>query len=135
MNVDAIRAYLATEFSQVFADGCIEVVSAEGGAAQMTLTPGFQHLRPGNIISGPSMMMMADAGAYAALLSLDEGAKMAVTSDLTIHFLRAAPEGGRLIQEARVIKAGRRISVIACGAMSEDGRLLAHATMSYAMPT
>lgn len=135
MNRDAIAAYLREGFPQVFANESIEVVSAGDGSARLTLQPGYAHLRPGNIISGPTYMTMADAAAYAALLSLDEAAKMAVTTDLTIHFLRGAPEGGLLVQDAKVIKAGRRLSVINCEASAEDGRLLAHATMTYAMPT
>ncbi|MEM6850791.1 MAG: PaaI family thioesterase [Pseudomonadota bacterium] len=134
MSPSDIDAYLQEEFPQVFVDARVSVAEAEAGRARLHLTPGRAHLRPGNTVSGPAIMMMADAAAYAALLSLDSGAKMAVTSDLTIHFLRAAAPGAMLVQTANVIKAGRRISVIACETIDEQGRLLAHATTGYAMP-
>ncbi|MEM6848682.1 MAG: PaaI family thioesterase [Pseudomonadota bacterium] len=134
MSVPAIRDYLIAEFPQVFGDGAISVVSAEDGEARLALTPGRAHLRPGKILSGPAIMSLADAAAYAALLSLDDRAKMAVTSDLTIHFLRGGSPDGRVFQDATVIKSGRRLSVITCRTSSQDERLLAHATMSYAMP-
>ncbi|MEM1103572.1 MAG: PaaI family thioesterase [Pseudomonadota bacterium] len=134
MSLSAIDAYLHEEFPQVFAGTGVSVIEAEAGRARLHLTPGVAHLRPGNTVSGPAIMMMADAAAYAALLSLDSGAKMAVTTDLTIHFLRAAAPGAMLVQTATVIKSGRRISVIACETADEEGRLLAHATTGYTMP-
>ena len=134
MSVPAIREFLRVEFPQVFGDGALSVVSAEGGEARIALTPSEAHLRPGDIISGPTIMTLVDGAAYVALLSLDERAQMAVTSDLTIHFLRGGAPGARVFQDAKVIKAGRRLSVVTCQTLSEDDRLLAHATVSYAMP-
>ena len=34
----------------------------------------------------------------------------------------------------RIIKPGKRLSVLVCEATEEDGRVLAHATLTYAMP-
>ncbi len=134
MTRDAIAAFLVDAFPQVFTAHAIEVTAAADGIAVLTLTPGEQHLRPGGVISGPTLMMLADAAAYAALLSLSDGAKMAVTSNLNISFLRGATAGGAIVQRATVVKRGRRLSVIVCEAESADGKLLAHTTTTYAMP-
>lgn len=134
MTLDEIRRYLAEEFAQVFATQDIAVVSAGKGAAVLRLQPGGQHLRPGGIVSGPTLMMLADAAAYAALLSVSAAAKMAVTSNFNVSFLRAVPPGSAILQEARIIKPGKRLSVLVCEATDEDARVLAHATMTYAMP-
>ena len=133
MTLDEIRTYLATEFPQVFADDLV-VTAADRGTARLLLNPAEKHLRPGGIISGPTLMTLADAAAYAALMSLTELGMMAVTTNLNISFLRAAPPGAAIATEARVIKAGRRLVTIVCEATADDARLLAHATMSYAMP-
>ncbi|MEM8663590.1 MAG: PaaI family thioesterase [Pseudomonadota bacterium] len=135
MTLEEIRAFLLHEFPQVFKTQTLSVEAAQGGAARLRLTPDDAHLRPGNVVSGPTLMMLADAGAYAALLSLGPEAKMAVTANLNISFLRAAAPGAAIIQTANVIKSGRRLSVIVAEAMGPDGRVLAHTTMSYAMPT
>lgn len=134
MPLDVIQGYLRAEFPQVFAVQDIAVERALGGNATLRLNPGEAHMRPGGVISGPTLMMMADAAAYAALLSLSEAAKMAVTSNLNVSFLRGAPPGRAIIQTAAVIKLGRRLSVITGEAMGEDGVAYAHTTMTYAMP-
>ena len=79
-------------------------------------------------------MMLADAAGYVALLSLGADAKMAVTTNLTMNFLRAGRLGGDIVQTAQVIKPGRRLSVIVAETFGPDETPLAHATMTYAMP-
>ncbi|MCF3932361.1 PaaI family thioesterase [Acuticoccus sp. M5D2P5] len=135
MTLDEIRAYLTAEFPQVFARPGIAIDRAEDGFAALHFLPGEDHLRPGRIVSGPTLMMLADAAAYAALLSMPIDAKMAVTTNLNVSFLRASPEGQTIVQEARVMKPGKRLSVIVCEAFGADRTALAHATMTYAMPT
>lgn len=134
MTADEVRAYLAAEFPQVFGDGTVRVDDAAQGRATLRLTPGEPHLRPGGVVSGPTLMMLADAAAYAALLSLNAGTKMAVTSNLNVTFLRGARLGEDIVQRAEVIRSGRRLAVIVCEAFGGGDRLLAHATMTYAMP-
>lgn len=134
MGLAAVRSYLADVFPQVFAVHGVVVERAHEGAARLALSPDDKHLRPGGIVSGPTMMMLADAAAYAALLSGTAAAKMAVTSNFNITFLRAGPPGQAIVQDASVVKWGRRLSVIVSETKSADGTLLAHATMTYAMP-
>ena len=43
--------------------------------------------RPGQTISGPTMMGLADAAVYVALIA-EEGVTEAVTSHLSINFLK-----------------------------------------------
>ena len=134
MLLSEVRNYLVADFPQVFGEGTIVVESADGGVATLRLTPGEAHLRPGGIISGPTLMMLADAAAYAALLSLSADAKMAVTTNLNISFLRGGKAGAEIRTVARVVKPGRRLSVIVAEAFDGSGALLAHTTMTYAMP-
>ncbi|RAH98241.1 phenylacetic acid degradation protein [Acuticoccus sediminis] len=133
MHLPDVQDYLAREFPQVFGSGHIVVEAAHDGVATLVLTPGDPHLRPGGIVSGPALMTLADAAAYAALLSLTAEAKMAVTTNLNISFLRAGAPGAPIRLVATVVKPGRRLSVIVAEAFAGDA-LLAHCTMTYAMP-
>ncbi len=87
-------------------------------------------IRPGNTLSGPTLMTLADATMYALILALDPTQLMAVTHDLHIHFLaRPAPQD--LTATATLLKAGKRSVVMRVDIFSGE-KLVAHATGSYA---
>ncbi|MEM8551120.1 MAG: PaaI family thioesterase [Pseudomonadota bacterium] len=133
MTLDDIRDYLGREFPQVFSSDVLSLDAAEDGLAVLRLTPDEAHLRPGEVISGPTVMLLADAAAYAALLSLGPAAKMSVTSNLNMSFLRAARLGPDIVTSARVLKMGKRLATIVCESASDE-TMIAHATLTYAMP-
>jgi len=93
-------------------------------------------LRPGNTISGPTLMMLADVAMYGLVLSLDAEQIMAVTQDLHMHFL-ARPEAVTLEAIATLVKRGRRTIVMRVDLYTRhpDGsrKLVAFATGSYAV--
>ncbi|MEW5423134.1 PaaI family thioesterase [Amorphus sp. 3PC139-8] len=131
-----IAAFLAREFPAVFGPerGC-SVDLAENGRAICRLVPTRDHLRPGDIISGPTMMMLADATAYAALLSVYQGAIHAVTTSLTINFLRAVTAEAPLLAECEIIKPGKRLAVITCEVRGAGAdAVAAHVVMTYSVP-
>lgn len=91
-------------------------------------------LRPGGVLSGPTLFEAADLAMYAVVLGHVGPQLMAVTSDLSIRFLRKAPPAD-VLAAASLIKLGRRLAVIdvrlTCG---DDPALVAHATGTYAIP-
>jgi uncharacterized protein (TIGR00369 family) len=91
-------------------------------------------LRPGGTLSGPVMMALADYTFYLALLSQIGPQPLAVTTGLTIQFLRRPPVAD-LIAEAEILKLGRRLAVGEVRIYS-DGMAapVAHATVTYAIP-
>ncbi|UJR85357.1 PaaI family thioesterase [Sandaracinus amylolyticus] len=103
------------------------------GTATIRLLFSEQQLRAGGTINGPTMMTLADTALYAAVLTRIGMQPLAVTSDLSIHFLRK-PEARDLIGRATVLRVGRRIAVGTIEISSADGPLVAHATGSYALP-
>jgi uncharacterized protein (TIGR00369 family) len=111
----------------------IEVLAAEAGVALVRLPwrPGL--LRPGNTVSGPALMGLADVAMWAALLSVTEGRDESVTSTMTVNFLR--PAGAvPVLAEARVVKRGRRMvfgEIILRAEGSDD--ISAHVTTSWAV--
>lgn len=67
-----------------------------------------RHLRPGGTVSGPSLFTAADCAFYFALLGMVGREAMAVTTTLTINFLRRPPAVD-VIAEARLLKLGRTL--------------------------
>src|ERR1051326_4388835 len=88
----------------------IEVIALEHGRAILRLAGRAEFLRPGGTVSGPVLMGLADVALYAALLGAIGPVPLAVTSNLTINFLRK-PGPGEIRAEARILKLGRRTAV------------------------
>lgn len=91
-------------------------------------------LRPGGTVSGPTMMMLADATMYAVVLSAIGPVPLAVTTNFNINFLRK-PGHEDLIAEGKAIKVGKRLAVLEVTIFSEsDHDPVAHATGTYSIP-
>jgi uncharacterized protein (TIGR00369 family) len=92
-------------------------------------------LRPGGVIAGPNLMAIADTAAYALVLAHVGEQLMAVTSSLTMNFLRGAKPGD-IHAEALMLRLGRRIAVCDVRIWTESPeRLAAQATVTYALPS
>jgi uncharacterized protein (TIGR00369 family) len=97
------------------------------GRALLTLPSNLDAIRAGGTVSGPAIMALADSAVYAAVLTRIGLEPMAVTSDLSVRFLRRPPLED-LHAEASVIHLGRRNAVAEVRMWSSDpGRLVAHA--------
>jgi uncharacterized protein (TIGR00369 family) len=91
-------------------------------------------LRPGGVISGPTLMSLSDTAAYALVLAHIGDQLMAVTSSLTMNFLRGAAPGD-LHAEAEMLRLGRRNAVCDVRLWTEGpDRLAAQAVVTYALP-
>lgn len=91
-------------------------------------------LRPGGTLSGPTMMALADAAMYAAVLQRLGRVEMAVTQNLNINFLRR-PAPRDLLAAVEIIKMGRRSVVLEVRLYSDDSpEMVAHGTGTYALP-
>lgn len=91
-------------------------------------------LRPGGTICGPAIMALADIALYGIALSHVGRVPLAVTTDLTVHFL-AKPHQGDLIGHARTLKAGKRLIVGECAIKAaHDDQLVAHVVGTYSVP-
>jgi uncharacterized protein (TIGR00369 family) len=80
------------------------------------------------------MMALADFGPYVAIHASVGWSPMAVTTNLSINFLKR-PAQKDLVAEVRLIKLGKRLAV-ADIAIRSDGEedLVAHATSTYSIP-
>lgn len=93
-------------------------------------------LRPGGTIAGPIMMGLADAALYALVLSRIGLVELAVTTNLSINFLRR-PAPGDVVADARMLKLGKRLAVGEVSLFSDSDSTqepIAHVTGTYSIP-
>jgi uncharacterized protein (TIGR00369 family) len=91
-------------------------------------------VRPGGTISGPAMFKLADYGIYVAILGMIGKVPLAVTTSLTINFLRK-PLQRDLIADVRLLKLGKRLAV-GDVLLRSDGSdaIVAQANGTYSIP-
>lgn len=91
-------------------------------------------LRPGGVVSGPTIMALADACMYAVVLSAIGGVKLAVTTSFNINFLYGARPVD-LLAEGSLLRLGKRLAVMQVLVHCEGcGEPVAHATGTYSIP-
>ncbi|GLK68275.1 PaaI family thioesterase [Hansschlegelia plantiphila] len=135
MTLADVESFLDAEFPQIAHGGVTYVLEDVGyGSARMRLLFHERHLRPGGTLSGPSMMALADVALYVALLAAIGPVKLAVTTNLTINFLRK-PEPRDLVANCRYLKVGRSLAVGEAD-LVQDGsdERVAHVVATYSIP-
>jgi uncharacterized protein (TIGR00369 family) len=132
MTVDELNDFLFAAFE---GGRPYQVDSLEPDRAQLSLPIEQLVIRPGGTVSGPTLMMLADASAWAVVLAHIGPVALAVTSNLTINFLRK-PEPVGVVAHAELLKLGRKQAVTDVR-MYSDGQpdLVAQATVTYAIPS
>jgi uncharacterized protein (TIGR00369 family) len=135
MTADEIGKLLEQEFPQAFFPGCGHSIErVDYGDVRVRWTFDAASLRPGGTISGPTMMELADFAMYGAVFSAVGPQPLAVTTNLTINFLRK-PARADLTAEARLMKVGKRLAVGEVVIRSEgQDEPVAHVTSTYSIP-
>lgn len=130
-TVDELNRFLATDFPQ--SKCTVERCGDMSATVRRRIT--HADLRPGNTVSGPVMMEVADNAIYLALLATIGIEPMAVTTTLTINYLRKPAATRDLIAECRLLKVGRTLATGEVLVYSEgEPAPVAQATGTYALP-
>jgi uncharacterized protein (TIGR00369 family) len=126
---------LKAEFPEAaHAVGDYEIEEVWHGSCRLRRRHHEGSLRPGGTISGPIMMALADFTMYVAVLSAIGWVPLAVTTNLTINFLKR-PAARDLLAEARLIKLGKRLAVGEVDIRSDgEDDLVAHVVSTYSIP-
>jgi uncharacterized protein (TIGR00369 family) len=136
MTPEALNAFFDREFPQLTHAGerSILVESVGVMVATARLVHHDRHLRPGGTISGPAMFALADVALYATILAQIGPIGLAVTTNMTINFMRK-PLPGDLVARCRLMKLGRQLAVGEATLVSEGSEdIVAQATGTYAIP-
>lgn len=134
LDVSGVNALLRRAFPGAQPDAFPTVLEVGPGRVKVMAPYREGLLRPGNVISGPTLMSLADTAAYALVLAHIGDQLMAVTSSLLMNFLRGARPGD-LYAEAEMLRLGRRNAVCDVRLWTEGPeRLAAQANVTYAIP-
>ena len=144
MSIAQLQEFLNGAFPDAPPPYLIEEVALWGVGIRLPVTSA--HSRPGGTVSGPTLMAMADAAAWLAILAQIGPVALAVTTSLHIDFLRKPPLLD-ILAEGRLLKLGRRLAVVSVALWSAGAEglepaggagappdLVASAQVTYSIP-
>ena len=118
-----------------FPQNPVTLVSLSARGARVRLAVDERSLRPGGTISGPTMMAVADAAIYTAIFGELGLVALAVTTQMSINFLRRPDGGLALVADCSLLKVGQKLVVGEVTVYSEgQEEPVAHAVGTYALP-
>lgn len=134
LTPDQVNEFVAEVFPASYADG-MRCVSIDEGAAEVRWPFDEAKLRPGAYIPGPVMFALADSALWYATFSVIGLEPMAVTSEMSIRFLRPG-QGGDLLGRASINSVGTRriVGTVEMWVEGKPDKLVAVAQGSYARP-
>jgi uncharacterized protein (TIGR00369 family) len=131
MTTAELRDFLSEEFPQ----SSVVVEEVADGVARVRQEIMQRHLRPGNTVSGPVLMSVADTAPYAVILAEIGRVPLAVTTNLSITFVNKPRADRDVLGEAKLLKLGKRLAVAEVKIYSEgQPALVALATVTYSIP-
>lgn len=134
LDADALNRLLSELFPHGTAHRRGIVTEAVAGHVTMALEADEKMLRPGGLVSGPTLMAFADVAAYALVLAHIGPQPMAVTTALNYQFLRPCLPA-KLQAKAELLRLGRKLAVMDIRIYSgDDPRPVGQAAVTYAMP-
>ncbi len=134
-------ALSADELTALIRDGVplvggmgVVVETVVDGTVRLRLPYRDDFVRPGGTVTGPALFALADVALYAAVLSLIGRVELAVTTSVTVNFLRR-PAPMAVVAEARILKLGKRLAYGEVLLWSEgEDKPVAHVTGTYSIP-
>lgn len=128
---DEIVAFLTAQFPQT---KCV-VRAVSPGAAVIAHEIGQSELRPGGTVAGPVLMTVADVALYVAIFGEIGIVPLAVTTNLTINFLRKPAADKTILGVCKLMKVGRSLVVGEVWLYSEgNSEPVAHVVGTYSIP-
>jgi len=128
---DDIAEFMKTDFPQ--AKCTIDSVGEKSAVIRQAI--GFDELRPGGTVSGPVLMTVADCALYVAILGEIGIIPLAVTTSLSINFMRKPSSDKDIIGECTLLKVGKSLIVGEVSLYSEgDANAVAHVVGTYSVP-
>jgi acyl-coenzyme A thioesterase PaaI-like protein len=128
---EEITAFIVAELPQTM---CV-VREVGNGGATVSHEIGPSELRPGGTVSGPVLMCVADVALYVAIFGEIGIVPLAVTTSLTINFLRKPVANKTIIGVCKLMKVGKVLAVGEVSLYSErTAEPVAHVVGTYSIP-
>jgi uncharacterized protein (TIGR00369 family) len=110
----------------------VQSVEEDGVTLSMPVAPELVH--GGGVLCGQAIMSAADTAMLVAMIARLGGFKPMTTVQMQTSFLRPVPKGASsLTVVARVLRLGKTLSYGEVEFLSEDGKLAAKASTTYAL--
>jgi acyl-coenzyme A thioesterase 13 len=109
----------------------MELLSLEGGKAQVRLPVGEAVQNAGGALHGGAVATLVDVVGTLAIMSADREHRPGVSTDLNVSWFSPAPGGSTVLVEAAVLKSGRTLAFVQVDVRREsDGVLVAQGRMT-----
>jgi uncharacterized protein (TIGR00369 family) len=134
LSVRELEQLIEEQFPEAHGFSQITQLGEDTLELRLPYRPAF--LRPGGTISGPTLMTLADTGAYYLILAILGPVVLAVTTSLNINFMRK-PRQEDIVGVARMLKLGKQLAVVEVqmrSASAPPSELVAQATVTYSIP-
>jgi uncharacterized protein (TIGR00369 family) len=131
----ATKGEIAAFLVSAFPDRGFVVEAVGNASATLSYPVRADDLRPGGTVSGPVLMAVADVALYVAILGEIGIVPLAVTTSLTINFLRKPSPDKRIVGVCKLLKVGKALAVGEVSLYSEGTDApVAHAVGTYSIP-
>lgn len=131
LSIKQLQDFLSTEFPQ----SSVIVEALGDRSARVRQLIDQTHLRPGGTVSGPVLMAVADVAMYVALLGEIGIVPLAVTTNLSINFLRKPSANSDILAECHLLKVGKSLAIGEVSLFSEHHvDPVAHVVATYSIP-
>jgi len=131
----ATRGEIGAFLASAFPDRGFVVEAVGDASATLSYPVRTDDLRPGGTVSGPVLMAVADVALYVAILGEIGIVPLAVTTSLTINFLRKPSPDKRIVGVCKLLKVGKALAVGEIALYSEGTDApVAHAVGTYSIP-
>jgi acyl-coenzyme A thioesterase PaaI-like protein len=131
VSKEKMAEFLNSEFPQTKC--VVEAVGDKSATVRHSI--GFNELRPGGTVSGPALMAIADVALYVAILGEIGLVPLAVTTSLSINYLRRPASDKDIIGKCNLMKVGRSLVVGEVALYSDgDQEPVAHVVGTYSIP-
>ena len=130
-NKAEIAEFLAAQYPHTHCT--VEAVGGKSATVKRQIGP--DELRPGGTVSGPVLMTVADAALYVAIFGEIGIVPLAVTTNLSINFMRKPAADRAIVGVCKLMKVGKSLAVGEVFLYSEGNEApVAHVVGTYSIP-
>lgn len=110
----------------------VTTIESEGGKGKLSVTINENTANPAGVFHGGAIYALCDVCGYCGLVSLIDDKTTAVTHDIQVSVMRAAPKGAVADFSSEVVKLGKKVCFIDVK-VTVAGKIIASARITKTM--